>query len=85
LPQVNLERNPFGYFPQPNAPVPVQTAFPPFVHRIPIPSQGRAENLRRLADLYLRHPGAQVGMISTEAGTAGLFKVVITLESPDIF
>ena len=82
---MNLERNPFGYFRRPNAPGPVQAAFPPFVHRTPTLDQGRAESLRRLASLYLNHPGAQIGMVSTEAGTDGLYKVVITLESPDVF
>jgi hypothetical protein len=83
LPQVNPERNPFGYL---NAPGPVQAGFPPPpVQRVPIANQGRAGDLRQLACLYLHHPGAQVGMVSTEAGTAGLFKVVITLESPDVF
>jgi hypothetical protein len=80
---VNLERNPFGYVPQPG---PAQAAFPhPFVHRIPTPDQEGAENLRRLASRYVHHPYAQVGMVSMEAGAAGRFKVVIILESLDIF
>ena len=86
MPQVNPERNPFGYVPQHDAQGPVQAAFPhPFVHRIPTPKQGGAENLRRLAFRYLYHPDTQVGMVSMEAGAAGRFKVVIVLESHDIF
>jgi hypothetical protein len=78
--------NPFGYAPQYNAPGPVQNAFPhPFVHRVPTPNQGGAENLRRLASRYLHHPDARVGMVSMEAGAAGQFKVVIILESHDFF
>jgi hypothetical protein len=63
--------NPFGYIPQRNAPDPVQ-----------------AEDLRRLAIRYLHHPDAQVGTVSMgagQAGAAGRFKVVITLESNVIF
>jgi hypothetical protein len=86
LPQVNIERNPFGYVPQHNAPGLVQVAFPhPFVHRIPTPNQAGAENLRRLASRYLHHPEAHVDMVSVEAGVAGRFKVVIMLESHDVF
>ncbi|KAF8482598.1 hypothetical protein DFH94DRAFT_680642 [Russula ochroleuca] len=82
---VDLERNPFGYVPQNNAPGPVQAAFPHlFVHRVPTPNQAGAENLRRLASRYLHNPEAQVGMVSMEAGTAGRFKVVITLELNDV-
>ena len=57
-----------------NAPGPVQVTFPPFVHRIPTLDQRRAESLRRLAGLYLNYPGEQIGMVSTEAGTDGLYK-----------
>lgn len=86
MPQVDIERNPFGYVPQYNAPGPVQAAFPrPFVHRIPTPNQAGAENLRRLASRYLYHPETQVGMVSVEAGLAGRFKVVIVIESHDVF
>jgi hypothetical protein len=85
-PQVNLERNPFDYVPQHVAQGPVYGAFPhPFVHRVPIPNQGGAEHLRRLAIRYLYHPDAQVGIVSMEAGAAGRYKVVIVLESHDIF
>ena len=59
----------------------IQAAFPP---RIPTPNPA-AENLRRLAIRYLQHPDAQVGMVNMEAGAAGRFKVVIVLESHDIF
>ncbi|KAF8462235.1 hypothetical protein DFH94DRAFT_699820 [Russula ochroleuca] len=83
---VDIERNPYDYVPQHNAPGRVQAAFPhPLVHRIPTPNQAGAENLRRLAGRYLHHPEAQVGMVSVEAGAAGRFKVVIILESHDIF
>jgi hypothetical protein len=84
---VNLERNPFGYVPQHNAPNPVHPAFahPFFVHRIPTPNRAGAENLRRLAIRYLHHPDTQVEMVSMEAGAAGRFKVVIVLESHDVF
>ena len=87
---MNPERNPFdffGYGPQNNAPDVVQAAFPqPFVHhRIPTPNPAGAENLRRLASRYLHHPDAQVGMVSVEVGAAGRFKVVIVLDSNDIF
>ena len=86
LPQLNLERNPFGYGPPHNAQGPVHAAFPyPFVHRIPTPNQAGAESLRRLAIRYLYHPDAQVGMVSMEAGAAGRYKVVIILESLDVF
>ena len=79
---MNPERNPFDYVPQHNAPGIVRSAFPP---RAPTPNQAGAENLRRLAILYLHHPDAQVGMVSMEAGAAGRFKVVIVLESHDLF
>jgi hypothetical protein len=78
--------NPFGYVPQHNAPGPYQDAFPhPFVHRIPTPNQAGAENLRRIASRYWYHPNARVGMVSMEAGAAGRFRVVIILESDDVF
>ena len=84
--QDNLEHNPFGYIPQYNAPGPGRAAFPqPFIHRIPTPNPGGAEDLRRLAIRYLYHPDAQVGTVSMEAGPAGRYKVVIVLESHDIF
>ena len=39
--------------------------------------------LRRLASRHWYHPDAQViGMVSVEAGTAGQYEVVITLERP---
>ena len=83
---MNLERDPFGYVPQHNPPGLVHAAFPhPFVHRIPTPNQGGAENLRRLADRYLHNPDAQVGMVSMEVGPGGRIKVVIILESGDVF
>ena len=85
---MNQERNPFGfgYGPQNNAPDVVQAAFPhPFVHRIATPNPAGAENLRRLASRYLHHPDAQVDMVSVEVGAAGRFKVVIVLDSNDIF
>lgn len=86
MPQINPERNPFGYVPQHDAQGPVQAAFPHlFVHRVPTLNQGGAENLRRLAFRYLYHPDTQVGMVSMEAGAAGRFKVVIVLESDGIF
>jgi hypothetical protein len=84
---VNQERNPFGYFPPHVAPGPVQAAFPHlFVHRIPTPDpppQAGAENLRQLASHYLRHPDAQVSMVTMEAGTAGRIKVAVIFETPD--
>ncbi|KAI0000565.1 hypothetical protein BJV77DRAFT_396000 [Russula vinacea] len=83
---VDIERNPFGHVPQNNAPGFVHAAFPhPFVHRIPTPNQAGAENLRRLASRYLHQPDAQVGMVSVEAAAGGQFKVVIILESHDVF
>ena len=75
---MNPERNLFDYVPQHNAPGLVRGAFPP---RAPTPNL----NLRRLAIRYLHHPDAQVGMVSMEAGAAGRFKVVIVLESHDLF
>ena len=80
--QVNPERNPIDYVHQHNAPGLVQAAFP---RRIPTPNPAGADNLRRLAIRYLHHPDAQVGMVSMEAGAGGRFKVVIVLESHDIF
>ena len=69
-----------------NAQGPVQGGFPhPFVRRIPTPNQGGAENLRRLASRYVHHPDAQVGVVSVEALATGRFKVVIILESDDVF
>ena len=53
--------------------------------QVPTPNQGGAENLRRLASRYLHNPGAQVDMVSMEAGAAGRVKVVIVLESDDVF
>jgi hypothetical protein len=84
--QVDIERNPFGYVLQNNAPGLVLATFPhPFVHQTPIPNQAGAENLRRLARHYLHHPNAQVGVVIMEAGAAGRFKVVIILASRDVF
>ena len=81
---MNSEPIPFGYVPQHHNAPPglVQAAFP---HRIPTPNQAGAENLRRLAIRYLHHPDAQVGMVSMEAGDDGRLKVVIVLESHDLF
>lgn len=45
----------------------------------------REENLRQLAVRYLCHPDAQAGMVSMEAGDAGRFKIVIMLESDEVF
>jgi len=86
---MNQERNRFGYVPPHAAPGPVQAAFPhhdPFVNRIPTPApplQAGAENLRQLASHYLRHPDAQVSMVTMEAGTAGRIKVAVIFETPD--
>jgi hypothetical protein len=58
----------------------------PFVYGNPTPNQAEVESLRRLAIRYLRHPGAQVGMVGTGAGLlveSGGYKVVIIL--PDLF
>ena len=86
---MNLERNPFGYVPQHNAPRPVQPTFahPFFVHRTPTLNQAPAgaESLRRLAIRYLHHPGTQVDMVTMEAGAAGRVKVVVILDSHDVF
>jgi hypothetical protein len=80
---VNQEHDAYGYLPQHVAPDPPQAAFP-FIHRVPTPNYPRAENLRRLANRHLDHPGAQVRMVCTEEGTAGGFKVVIILEMPNV-
>ena len=78
---VQVNQDPFGYFPQNVGPGPPQAAFPqPLVHRDHL----RCENLRQLASRYLDHPGAQVRMVSTEEGTAGGFKTVIILETPNV-
>jgi hypothetical protein len=85
-PQVNLERNPFGYIPHYNVPGPGQAAFPQqFIRQIPTPNQGGSETLRQLAFRYLYRPDAQVEMVSMEAEVTGRIKVVIVLESDDIF
>ena len=85
-----IERHHFDYIPQHDAPGPVQARF----HSestvcssagIPTLNQGREENLRQLAARYLCHPDAQVGMVSMEAGDAGRFKIVIMLESDEVF
>ncbi|KAI0270062.1 hypothetical protein BGY98DRAFT_1012478 [Russula aff. rugulosa BPL654] len=77
-PSVPVNQEPFGYV----GPGPLQAAFPqPSIHRMPPPNQ---PNLRRLANRYLDHPGAQIRMVSTEEGIAGGFKVVIILETPDV-
>jgi len=81
----NQECDPFGYVPQYVAPDHVQTFPHPFLHRIPTPNQLGAENHRRLANRYLHHPDARVGMVSMEAGAAGRLKVVIILEMPYVF
>jgi hypothetical protein len=84
-PQVNVERDPFGYVPQQNASGPVPTAFPHlFVPRVRTPNPAGAENFRRLASRYL-HSDAQVCLVRIEATPAGRFKVVIILESDDVF
>ncbi|KAF8475318.1 hypothetical protein DFH94DRAFT_760656 [Russula ochroleuca] len=82
---VNVERDPFGYVPQQNASGPVPTAFPHlFVPRVRTPNPAGAENFRRLASRYL-HSDAQVCLVRIEATPAGRFKVVIILESDDVF
>lgn len=83
--QENLEHAFIGYPPQQIALGPVQAAFPdPFAHRIPVPGQPAADNLRRLASRYLHHPNSQVRMVCMEPGATGHCKVVIILEMADI-
>ena len=80
---MDLERNPFGYGHQHNAPGP---AFPhPYVYQNPTPIQAGAENFRQLASRYVHHPDAQIRMICTEVAAPGRFNVVIKLESRVIF
>ena len=70
----------FGYAPQGVVPGPIHAAFPASSTHRPAPGQSAAENLRRLASLYVHHPDSQVDMVRMEAGTAGRYKVVIVLE-----
>jgi hypothetical protein len=74
-----------GYPPQQIALGHVQAAIPdPFAHRIPVPGQPAADNLKRLASRYLFRPDSQVSMVCMEPGAAGHCKVVIILEMADI-
>jgi hypothetical protein len=70
-----------GYAAPHVAPGPTQTAFPdPWVHYASPPDMLAAENLRRLASRFLRHPDSQIVMIRMEPGLDGRFRVVISLE-----
>ncbi len=57
--------------------------YPPAPHA---PSRGvpASENLRRLANHYVQHPGSRVQSVCMERGTAGRYKVTIALEVTDI-
>jgi len=66
-------------------PSPPQAAFPgSSVHLPPALGQPREENLRRLANRYVQHPGAQIDMVLMEPGSAGRYQVVIILEVVDL-
>lgn len=66
-------------------PRPVQAAVP-YIPAHPVPARGlsASENLRRLANHYVQHPGSRVNSVSMERGTAGRYKVTIVLEVTDI-
>jgi hypothetical protein len=57
----------------------------PLLHDALPPDEAAADNLRRLAIRFLRHPDSQVDMVRMEPGAAGRFKVVISLETADFF
>ena len=73
-----------GYAAQHVAPGPAQADYPdPWVEHVPAPDQLAAENLRRLANRFLRHPDTQIEAVRMEPGPAGRFKVMISLETAD--
>lgn len=65
-------------------PGPTQVAVP-YQPAIQAPARGlpASENLRRLANHYVQHPGSRVNSICMERGTAGRCKVTIALEVSD--
>ncbi|KAF8504378.1 hypothetical protein F5888DRAFT_1655210 [Russula emetica] len=62
----------------PRSPVP----YPP-AHQAPTRGLPASENLRRLANHYVQHPGSRVNSVCMERGTAGRYKVTIALEVTD--
>jgi hypothetical protein len=66
-------------------PGPTQVAVPyPPAHQAPTRGLPASENLRRLANHYVQHPGSRVSSVCMERGTAGRYKVTIALEVTDI-
>ena len=66
-------------------PGPAQVAVPyPPVHQVPARGLPASENLRRLANYYVQHPGTRVNSVCMERGTAGRYKVTIALEVSDL-
>lgn len=67
-------------------PGPTQVAVPyPPAQQFQAPARGlpASENLRRLANHYVQHPGSRVNSVCMERGTAGRYKVTIALEVSD--
>ena len=84
---MNQPNGEFCYARQRVIPGPAQVAVPyPPAHPLAAPTRGlpASENLRRLANHYVQHPGSRVTSVSMERGTAGRFKVTIALEVSDI-
>jgi hypothetical protein len=67
------------YPPARQAPIPYPTA-----HQAPVRGLPASENLRRLANHYVQHPGSRVNSVCMERGSAGRYKVTIALEVTDI-
>ena len=65
-------------------PGPTQAAVPyPPAHQAPARGLPASENLRRLANYYVQHPGSRVSSLCMERGTGGRYKVTIALEVTD--
>jgi hypothetical protein len=65
-------------------PGPTQVAVPyPPAHQAPTRGPPASENLRRLANHYVQHPGSRVTSVCMERGSAGRYKVTIALEVTD--
>ena len=64
-------------------PIQAAVAYPPG-HQAPTRGLPASENLRRLANHYVQHPGSRVNSVTMERGSAGRYKVTIALEVTDL-
>jgi hypothetical protein len=79
----------YAQAPQLLVPDPARAELPdPWAHNAPVPDYTPADNLGHLARRYLDHPNSEVmqvdSIVRIEPGYAHRFKVVITLEMPDV-